>query len=292
MALTERDRITSARLLGTTTVPSGAYLNLAATSGLKIAGTSVSATAANLNLLSGLTAGTIAASKAATVDANKGITGLGLLQLTGTASGGAAAANAILAGVGTSASPCTWSAADKNGVELRTQSSATTGDSRGIYVRHELSGIGGSGEALRGNSVVSAAGASTMHGVHGGLTFETNGKITGLGVGIRATLQIPDRAMASGGTYSAGLSECYIDGNSSDLSGATELCVHRFSVNGPGNAAAADRVPFLWAIDSTGNDGTGKLIYTHVHAVPTNAAGSIKCKFEGVTGYFKWFATE
>ena len=274
--MSELDRIINGNLLGDVYIDS----------------TSMTSTAAELNLLDGTTAGTVVASKALAVSAAKGLTGMGAIQFTGTASGGAAAAGSLIHGAGTSASPVTWSTASKNGMEYRTQSTATSGDSRGLYIRHELAGVGGSGEVMRANGMVSAAGTANAHGLHAGLGFETNGKITGQGAAVRATLQVPDRAIAANGTYYAGLSEIYIDGNSSDISAVAKCAVHEFAVSGPGNAAAADTVPFMLAFDSTGNDGSGKLIYTHVHAPPTNAYGSIRCKFGSTTGYLKWYATE
>lgn len=259
---------------------------------LYLAGTSMSATAAELNLLDGTTAGTVVASKALAVGAAKGLLGMGKIDFSGTASGGTAAAGAIIHGIGTSAAPCTWATANKNGMEYRTQSTATTGDSRGLYIRHELAGVGGSGEVMRANGMVSAAGTANAHGLHAGLGFETNGKITGQAAACRATLQIPDRALAANGTYYAGLSEIYINGDSSDISAVTMAAVHEFQVAGPGNAAAADTVPYMLSFDTTGNDGSGKLIYTHNHAPPTNAEGSILCKINGTAGYFKWYGSE
>lgn len=90
----------------------------------------------------------------------------GVLDLsTGTA--GAATA-ALIAGAGTSATPCTTSTADKNFLGFWTQSTATTGDSRGLYLRHYL-GAAGSGEALRVFATATApdvATGGTANAVH------------------------------------------------------------------------------------------------------------------------------
>lgn len=146
-----------------------------------------------------------------------GTTRMGKCNLVTSASGGADSANAILIGAGTSADPVSWSTAGKMGIELRSMSTATSGDSRGIYSRHEIGGAGGSGESLRGNTNISAAGA-TSHGCHASIAFETNGKLTGLGVGVRAGCIIPDRALAAGGSYYGGMSEMYVSGDDSDIS--------------------------------------------------------------------------
>ena len=87
---------------------------------------------------------------------------------------GSAAANALLFGRGTTADPVTTSTAGKVFVELRTQSSATTGDSRCLYMRHEITGIAGSGESLRSFTKVSAA-AQDVRGGHISLDLATTG---------------------------------------------------------------------------------------------------------------------
>ena len=52
--------------------------------GLKIGGTAVTSTAAELNLLDGITAGTVSASLAVIVDSNKDISGFRNISTTGT----------------------------------------------------------------------------------------------------------------------------------------------------------------------------------------------------------------
>ncbi len=72
---TSNDQLYNAQLRGAATVPSGATLDVVA-SGLKIGGTVMSATAAEMNVLDGVTAGTTAASKALVVDASKALSDL------------------------------------------------------------------------------------------------------------------------------------------------------------------------------------------------------------------------
>jgi hypothetical protein len=206
------------------------------------------------------------------------------------AAAGADAAGALLLGVGTSASPATTAVADKMFIELRTQSTATTGDSRGIYVRHELKGAGGSGESLRGNTNVTAA-AANAHGAHDSVAFQTGGSITGQCAGHRAGLIIPDRAMAANGTYYGAMAEIVIEGNSSDISPVTKHAVLEVSVNGAGNAAAKDKVLYMMSFDHGGTDATGKTIYSHDHD-PGNAAGSIRVMVNGVARFLKFWAAE
>ena len=94
--------------------------------------------------------------------------------------GGAASASGILAGVGTTANPATTASADAKFIELRTQSSATSGDSRGLYWRHELTGAGVSGETIRAFTKLSSA-AATVRGAHISLDVNTSGSASVLG---------------------------------------------------------------------------------------------------------------
>lgn len=61
---------------GNAVVPSGQSLDIESGGSLKIAGTAITATAAEMNKLAGVTAGTVTASKALVVDANSQLTGL------------------------------------------------------------------------------------------------------------------------------------------------------------------------------------------------------------------------
>lgn len=206
------------------------------------------------------------------------------------AAAGADAAGALLLGVGTSASPATTAVADKMFVELRTQSTATSGDSRGVYVRHELKGAGGSGESLRGNTNVTAA-VANAHGAHDSVAFQTGGSITGQCAGHRAGLIIPDRAMAANGTYYAAMAEIWVEGNDSDISAVTKHAVLEVAVNGGGNAAAKNKVLNMASFDHGGTDGSGYAIYSHDHD-PGNADGSIRVLINGAVKYLKFWGAE
>ena len=77
---------------GDITIKDGAYdFNIAAhdgTNGLKLGGTLVTSTAAELNLVDGITAGTVAASKAVIVDSNKDVSGFRNVGATGAITAG------------------------------------------------------------------------------------------------------------------------------------------------------------------------------------------------------------
>jgi len=187
----------------------------------------VTATAAEINKLAGVTAGTTTASKALVVDANKALDFLAL--------GGVAPSAAALAlGIGAAATRATTATADKNFCELRTESTATSGDSRGIYNRLYLGGAGVSGESLRSFTTVDDVAAATAHGAHISLNFNATGSVTGQGIAGRNTLHIPDDASWAPGTIAALQAEIWSDGDNSDTDGATEVSFLRF-VNG-GNA--------------------------------------------------------
>lgn len=155
---------------------------------------------------------------------------------------GAADSAGLLLGGGTTAAPNTTATADKNFIDFRTQSSATTGDNRGSYLRHMLTGDGtGGGETLRAYTNVNAN-LGTAHGAHISLSYEATAggsETSGLGVAVRGTLEIPDVASwAPAGTVYAGMFELYSNGTASDPAGLTELAVLCLSNSGDATGKA------------------------------------------------------
>jgi len=138
----------------------------------------------------------------------------------GISDGGALEIRRIVAGVdtiqsglstGTSAAPETTAVANTKFTAIYTKSTATSGDSRGIYVKHLFSGAGGSGEALRAWGVVdnvNAASGGTVNGAHISLSVTgASGAVSGQGSAIRATLG----ADAQTRTLNANLSVLNVD---------------------------------------------------------------------------------
>lgn len=199
------------------------------------------------------------------------------------AAAGAAADNALLLGVGTSGDPALTASADKNMIELRCKSTATSGDFRGLYVRSDIGGAGGAGESLRGNTVLTAAAGGTVNGCHASLDL-SSGSVTGMGTGVRAGLIVPNSAV-SGGTMYGALAEIYSNGSSSDVSGATKHAI--LGVAASGDATGAANV--LNAIAFDGTDGTGKMIYDHTGTAPANTDGSIRILINGVPKWLMYF---
>lgn len=145
--------------------------------------------------------------------------------------------------VGTSAVPEALGTVNLNGREYRYRSTATQGDVRGMYMALGLAGIGSAGEAVRARTIVEAVGVvGGVHGLHGGLEFDADGELTGLGVGVRATFMAPDRSHA-GGTICGGMSELWAEGDGSDYGAFTMHSIHRFVNGGEATGlATADNV--------------------------------------------------
>jgi hypothetical protein len=92
---------------------------------------------------------------------------------------------------GTGASPISVATADHKIFALYGRSTATSGDSRALYVKHELNGVapGGFGDAVRAYAVVGGSGYAYACGLHSSLAFAASGALTGSGAALRATLE-------------------------------------------------------------------------------------------------------
>ncbi len=138
---------------------------------------------------------------------------------------------ALLMGMGTSTTTCKTGTAGKNFLGFWTESSATSGDSRGIYCRNYLSGAGGGGETGRFYTTVKDVAAANANGVHCSLDFGTSGTVTGLGCAGKFTLHVPSGG-AVAGTVCAIEAEIWSDAATSDPAGATSISFIRFSNSG------------------------------------------------------------
>lgn len=107
----------------------------------------------------------------------------GLIQFGSTTSA------ALMHGGGTSSSPVTTSTANKNFMGYWVESTATSGDARGLYVRLYLSAAG-SGEAVRAYATADAANVATggtVNGIHASLSMNASASISGQGFAGRFT---------------------------------------------------------------------------------------------------------
>jgi len=197
--------------------------------------------------------------------------------------------NGLLMGGGTAASPATTATANKNFVEFRFQTTATSGDNRGIYNRYYIAGAGAGGESLRSFTTISDVAASTAHGAHISLNFADTGSVTGLGVANRATLHIPDDASWAPGTVAAMQAEIYSDGENSDTDGATEVSFIRVVNDGHVNGIAdVDDDADLLALSGF-TIGAGNMVQTETDE--TKFSHKIRCNVGGTTLYLMACAT-
>lgn len=215
-----------------------------------------------------------------------GVTNFDTIQLDG-ATGGAT--SALVFGAGTSASPATTATADKNFLDFRTQSTATSGDARGIYNRLYLAGAGVSGESLRSFTTVNNVAAATAHGAHISLSFGATGTITGQGIATRSTLHLKDEALASNVTMAALQAEIYSDGANSDPGGSTKLSYLRCVNDGHANGIADvdDDASLIEIIGHT--IGAGNMVVAE--ADETKFSHKIRINIGGTTYYLMACAT-
>ena len=86
---------------------------------------------------------------------------------------------------------------------MYTETEATSGDSRGIYWQHYLSGVGVTGDCARFAARVNAAGVAGAFGVHSTAAVDVGMNVTGLANGVRATLEVAAESRSVGGTLAA-----------------------------------------------------------------------------------------
>lgn len=207
---------------------------------------------------------------------------------TGPSSG--AGSSALVMGAGTAAKPMLTSTAGKNFIGWWGKTTATSGDNRLIYARYYVDGEASTyADAMR----IFATGTDTIAdlvGAHISTSWGTVGYVSGQAIGMRATLQVPDRTLPSGGTYYGAQGEIYMDGTSSSLASVTTAAILSLKVDG-GNATAQNTLKNAIAIRTGQTDGTGQMIYSHSHA-PGNAAGSIRILVNGTPMFLKFYAAE
>lgn len=85
----------------------------------------------------------------------------------------------------------------------------TSGDARLQYMTLNLRGVGGSGECFRPRTMVYGTSVDSAHGTHCTLSIPVGGAISGLGVGLRATLE----AAAATRTLTGALCALQVDSN-------------------------------------------------------------------------------
>ncbi len=188
---------------------------------------------------------------------------------------GNADASALLFGAGTSTARYQMGeAANQNGMGLFFESTATSGDARGINLRLYFSGTGGSGEALRAYGLINnktVATGGTVNGAH--ISLATNGTssaVSGAANALRVTLGL-GAGTNIGGTVSA----LQVDSDcASDATLATALCAIRFTNTGTG------KWPNLFEIPAASN---GTIFAAHITQVMSH---SIRIRDAAGTAYY------
>ena len=217
------------------------------------------------------------------------------IQITGScsqgiklgSSGGATSASGLLMGIGTSANPATTAVAAANFVELRCQSTATTGGGRGIYVRYDIAADGtSSGEAVRGALYVSKAGGSYT-GVSGGVEFDNAaGAISGSATGMTGTMLINAAGQSTGGLY--GISACMHMGGT----GGPPTTHAPLEVRVAGNATGAAKVlnAISFAVPNCADSGGGEMISPGTSM--GTVEGTIRVLINGSAKFIPYYPTE
>lgn len=201
------------------------------------------------------------------------------------------AGTAPLIKLGTAAAKEISDVADTKFLQFYFDTGATSGDNRGMYLRTYFTGIGGGGDAARIYADVSVA-AANVFGAHISLGLgesTTVGSISGLGVGVRATLGLPNGALPAGGTYTALMAEIYSFGASSDAGAATEVSFIRI-VN-DGNTAGKNTIDddaFLFSLQGFTAD-TGSLVEAGTGM--GTVTGTLKIKLGADTRYIPYYSS-
>jgi hypothetical protein len=177
---------------------------------------------------------------------NKGVAAFGRITSTQAPDNGAA-----FIGTGTATLPFTNDTADTNFMEMRFDNGASTGTSRGQYLKLYLTG-GAGGEAARFyTSNTAAAPVDTVNGAHISLDHTGSGNVTGLGTAVRATYHVPSKTLT--GTNAAVNAELWADGASST---ASNIALFRGSIGGDATGKAAlETAGYLMDLDLATQSG-------------------------------------
>lgn len=247
---------------GNFTMDAGGTLSMAG-----VGNSDVTVDAGNLTLQTTSSGGITLTAASGIIDVND------LIKLS--ASAGADSATGLLIGVGTSGDPATTSTAGKSMVEIRSQSTATSGDFRGIYLRTDFAGAGGAGESFRGNTVINADVAGTVNGGHFSAEVKTGGgNVSGAAQGVRAGFIVPNDGSITKGTIAGCMSEIYLSGTSSEID-ATQHSLHRFVVAGADASTRNTEVLNLFSVEGV-TSTSGGMYYANTAAVPGNANASLR----------------
>lgn len=208
------------------------------------------------------------------------------LKLTGTQSqsilfesyGASTSVTGLLMACGASSTPATTAVAGAKFFSFYTQTTATSGMTRSLYIRHRVNGSGMTGEALRAFMSLNGANLS-VSGASLGLFITSSGSITGSCSGASTTLEIPDAACGTGHFYAA-CSIINMLGASSTMP-ANASAIHQFRVYG--NATGAAKVLNAFHFDIADSSGDGEMYETGTSHGEVSA--TIRININGTTKY-------
>ena len=199
---------------------------------------------------------------------------------------------ALLHGRGTATTPVSiGTTANKNFMGYWLRGNATTGDTRGLYLRLYL-GAAGSGEALRVMTTADASGVAaggTVNAIHATFDVATGGTLSGTGNAIRATLQIA-AAVTAGGLQSC----LHLDSNfgASAVRGDDASYIH---TDNAGSDPTTNGVPLLFNMlnpdTSTFFTAAGTGANSCALAGGGIAAKAIKCSVGGTAYWLPLFSS-
>lgn len=283
------DRTETGTVTQSGTITASGTLNITGT--FQIGSVTVGATAAEIDILDGATlstaeinvldgpvAGTVTASKALVVGASKE---LDILKIK---TGSAAVGVGEVFGGGTDAAPLAHATAG-HFIEFRTESTATSGTSRGLYFAHSSEGAGQDNDAIRIYARTRAA-LTGNHGAHISIDYDAGGSISGLGTAFRCTHHIPNRGL-TGGNLAALSAEFWMDGSSSSAD-TTNASILRLGVNG--DATGQGSVEYM--LHLTAKEGSTEMIRINASAFNANMSGTIRCFINGAEQFIPLVAAE
>ena len=205
--------------------------------------------------------------------------------------GGAASATGLLFGIGTPGDPSTSATGGDKFIELRCETTATSGDNRLQYMRYYMNGINATGgECLKAGTVLGAA-VGTARGGQASIEASSTGYVTGFACGWDALLEVANSAVPSGGTYCAGQSQIWMTGASSDLSLAASHALHRFSVAG-GDATAEAKIKNAFNFDVVNCAGAGAGNMISIGTSMGTVIGTVRIVINGATQYIPYYGHE
>lgn len=246
---------------------SGGEIDFQSGSVVKIAGT---------DYMTGITAGTVAASKMVVVDANKDIAGFRQITCNvngtvGLALTGTYTTTAIQ--LGTASTALTLTAHDDHIIDIYSTCGSTDGSNsvRPVYMKSTMSGAGGVGGRAEFHLYTNVALGGWSNAIKGFAEYGASGRTAGLGSAICAEIQLS--AGTSAGTYAPIEGEIVL-GSGASIGTATSFIY----LNIAGAAASTfDTSGFLFEIGAGITPAAGKFVSAD--------SQTIKCKIEANTRY-------